>query len=100
MQVYEGSTLTFDVPGVFSDLEYDLVRNFVKDNFLLWIFNLHASNQVLRYEHAQNFPNEWSSGKVELERADGLPPQSEKCRNAPVSYYLLKNYLGIKTELD
>lgn len=27
MQVYEGSTLTFDIPGVFADLNYDLVSH-------------------------------------------------------------------------
>jgi hypothetical protein len=26
MQVYEGSSLTFDIPAIFRDLDYDLVK--------------------------------------------------------------------------
>ena len=50
MQVNEGSTLTFDIPAIFTDLEYDL---------------------VVRHEHNPSFPNQWENANVELIRIDG-----------------------------
>ena len=58
MQVYEGSDLTFDVPSIFRDLDYDL---------------------VVRHEHLPNFPNRWENAKVSLIHIDGKP--EGKCAN-------------------
>jgi hypothetical protein len=69
MQNYEDSTLTFDVPAIFKDLEYDL---------------------VVRYEHVPNYPNQWEDVKVELIRIDG-PPGDGKCNatdDGPTSFPL------------
>ena len=60
MQVYEGSDLTFDVPAIFRDLDYDL---------------------VVRHEHLPNFPDEWASAKAELVHLDG-PPTGKCAKNA------------------
>jgi hypothetical protein len=48
MQVYEGSTLTFDVPAIFRELDYDL---------------------VVRYEHQPNHPAKWETAKVRTQEA-------------------------------
>ena len=58
MQVYEGSTLKFDVPSIFKDLEYDV---------------------VVRYEHQPNHPNQWEQANVEFVRIDGPPNPEGKC---------------------
>eukprot|EP00094_Tigriopus_californicus_P009037 TCALIF_08711-PA protein Name:"Similar to LanB1 Laminin subunit beta-1 (Drosophila melanogaster)" AED:0.08 eAED:0.08 QI:0/0.86/0.81/1/0.86/0.87/16/623/1807 len=58
MQVYEGSTLTFDVPAIFKDLDYDL---------------------VVRYQQQPNHPNPWDNAKIELIRIDGAPDPNGKC---------------------
>src|SRR5438093_1254771 len=58
MQVYEGSTLKFDVPAIFKDLEYDL---------------------IVRYEHQPNHPNQWEYAKAEFVRIDGPPSPDGKC---------------------
>ena len=57
MQTSEGSTLTFDVPAIFRDGEYDL---------------------VVRHEHVPNYPGDWQAAKVDLERIDGPPDPSGK----------------------
>lgn len=61
MQVYEGSTLTFDVPAIFKDLDYDL---------------------VVRYQQQPNHPNPWEKAKVELIRIDGAPDPNGKCKES------------------
>ncbi len=58
MQVNEGSTLTFDVPAIFTDMEYDL---------------------VVRHEHNPNYPNQWEDAKVELVRIDGPVNPAGRC---------------------
>lgn len=58
MQVNEGSTLTFDIPAIFTDLEYDL---------------------VIRHEHDPKFPNAWENANVELVRIDGPVNPEGKC---------------------
>ncbi len=58
MQVNEGSTLTFDVPSIFTDMDYDL---------------------VVRHEHNPNYPNPWENAKVELIRVDGPVNPEGKC---------------------
>ena len=50
MEVREGSTLTFNIPSIFTDMEYDL---------------------VVRHEHDPNFPESWDNATVELIRVDG-----------------------------
>lgn len=56
--MYEGSTLKFDVPAIFKDLEYDL---------------------VVRYEHQPNHPNQWEQATAELIPIDGPPDPDGKC---------------------
>ena len=56
MQVFEGSTLTFDIPNIFRSLDYDL---------------------VVRHEHFSNFPNKWDKATFELISLDG--PAAGKC---------------------
>ena len=56
MQVLEGSTLTFEIPTIFQDMDYDL---------------------VIRHEHDPNFPNTWETAQWEL-IPDGTP-NPEKC---------------------
>ncbi len=58
MLVFEGSTLTFDVPEIFRTMEYDL---------------------VVRYAHLPASPNTWESVMVELERIDGPPDPMGRC---------------------
>ena len=60
MQTFEDSTLTFDAPALFKDLEYDL---------------------VVRYEHMPNFPNQYEDVKVELIRIDGNITEDSHCAN-------------------
>ena len=61
MQVSEGSDLTFEIPAIFTDLEYDL---------------------VIRHEHLPEDPNEWKEANVELIRIDGPPDPTGKCKDA------------------
>jgi hypothetical protein len=60
MQVNEGSTLTFEIPAIFRDMEYDL---------------------VLRHEHNPAYPNAWENANVELVRVDGPVNPSGKCND-------------------
>lgn len=60
MQTFEDSTLTFDAPALFKDLEYDL---------------------IVRYEHMPNFPNQYEDVKVELIRIDGNVSADGNCAN-------------------
>ena len=53
MQTYEDSDLTFDVPAIFNDGDYDL---------------------VVRYEHLPNHPQTWEDAKVELIPVDPVDP--------------------------
>lgn len=48
----EGSDLTFDIPFIFRDMDYDL---------------------VIRHEHLPNFPNPWEKATVTLIHLDGPP---------------------------
>lgn len=63
MQVYEGSDLTFDVPAIFSDLDYDL---------------------IVRYEHLPNYPDDWTTATAQLIPLDG-PPGNEGERKVNAS---------------
>lgn len=56
MQDYEGSDLTFDVPAIFNDGEYDM---------------------IVRYEHTPNHPNTWDGAHVELIPLDGVDPNGK-----------------------
>ena len=59
MQVYEGSDLTFEVPAIFREQDYDL---------------------VVRHEHLPTFPDAWDKAKAELVYLDG--PPAGKCAAA------------------
>ena len=59
MQVLEGSTLTFEIPAIFQDMDYDL---------------------VIRHEHDPNFPNTWETAHWEL-IPDGPEPYPDKCNS-------------------
>ena len=68
MEVREGSTLTFDIPAIFTDMNYDL---------------------VIRHEHDPNFPNAWDNATVELIRREGPVKPDGKCNetvDAPVTF--------------
>ena len=56
MQVFEGSTLTFDVPEIHRTMNYF---------------------PVIRYIHDPSHPNDWEMVNVELVRYDGAP--NDKC---------------------
>ena len=60
MEVREGSTLTFDIPAIFRDMEYDL---------------------VVRHEHKPEYPNEWNDANVELIRVDGPVNPAGTCNH-------------------
>ena len=47
MQVYEGSDLTFEIPNLFKNMDYNL---------------------VVKYEHLPQYPNNWQNASVELIR--------------------------------
>ena len=61
MLVFEGSTLTFDVPEIFRSMEYDL---------------------VVRYAHLPASPNSWETVTAELVRVDGPPDPTGRCSAA------------------
>ena len=60
MDVLEGSTLTFEIPSIFKDMEYDL---------------------VVRHEHNPDSPNTWENANVELIRIDGPVDPEGKCND-------------------
>lgn len=73
MQVYEGSDLTFDIPAIFRDLDYDL---------------------VVRHETIPNHPNTWQDARAELIRIDGPPDPNGKCANTndgPIQFSMANN---------
>ena len=61
MLVFEGSTLTFDVPEIHRTMNY---------------------NPVLRYSHLPTHPATWETVTVELVRVDGPADPSGKCAGA------------------
>ena len=61
MLVFEGSTLTFDIPEIHRTMNY---------------------NPVIRYSHLPTHPDSWESVNVELIRLDGPADPSGKCSQA------------------
>ena len=61
MLVFEGSTLTFDVPEIYRTLNYA---------------------PVIRYAHLPTHPDTWEAVTVNLVRVDGPADPSGRCSNA------------------